>query len=384
MALSDLTAEAVTKAIEEFDQLGREAFLQKYQFGQARGYILQQAGKSYDSKAIAGAAHGYLLGQKALSADEFSGGTATVQKVLEALGFMIVHPDLPSPGDVLNNNEISQQFVVGNMGGMRRSSTRNLLVLISDPFKGLYQDRWEGDVLHYTGMGPTGDQSLTYAQNRTLAESSKTGVPVHLLEAHELQRYTYAGEVQLIADPYQEEQLDDLGQNRKVWMFSIRLKPGGVAPVLTETEARAIEESQAKKARQLSMAELKARAAKAKKTPAQRTTQTSVYVRDAAVAEYVKRLAKGHCDLCGQQAPFENKQNEAYLECHHINWLAKGGEDTTANTVALCPNCHRKMHVLNRKADREKLMERAAARDVSETVPSSGPSAATLKALPSQ
>jgi 5-methylcytosine-specific restriction enzyme A len=62
--------------------------------------------------------------------------------------------------------------------------------VISDPFKGLYQDRWLGDVLHYTGMGPIGNQSITYAQNKTLAESPKTGIAVHLLEALEPQKYT--------------------------------------------------------------------------------------------------------------------------------------------------------------------------------------------------
>lgn len=61
MALSELTASAVIKAIEEFDQLGRDSFLKKYGFGRARGYVLQKDGQSYDSKAIAGAAHGYLL-----------------------------------------------------------------------------------------------------------------------------------------------------------------------------------------------------------------------------------------------------------------------------------------------------------------------------------
>ena len=133
------------------------------------------------------------------------------------------------------------------------------------------------------------------------------------------------------------------------------------------------------------MAELKARAAKAKKTPATRTTQTSAYVRDAAVAEYVKRLAKGDCDLCDQQAPFENKQSEAYLECHHIVWLAKGGEDTIENTVALCPNCHRKMHVLNRKTDREKLTGRAASRDFSvAAIEATGSAAEAFKFLPDQ
>ncbi|MEW8959821.1 HNH endonuclease [Neomoorella humiferrea] len=31
------------------------------------------------------------------------------------------------------------------------------------------------------------------------------------------------------------------------------------------------------------------------------------------------------------------------------------GEDTINNTVALCPNCHRRMHVLDLAADRERL-----------------------------
>ena len=56
------------------------------------------------------------------------------------------------------------------------------------------------------------------------------------------------------------------------------------------------------------------------------------------------------------------RANEAFLECHHIIWLAQGGEDTIANTVALCPNCHRKMHVLNRNADKQKLTKRAVGR----------------------
>lgn len=369
MALSDLTVAAVNQAIEEFKELKRKAFLKKYGFGPARGYLFEQDGRTFDSKAIAGAAHGYLPGQQPLTAKDFSGGEATVKKKLEELGFTFVNPELqplPAPGDVLTNEEISNRFSVGNMGGMRRSTKRNLLVLISDPFKGLYQDRWEDDVLHYTGMGPTGDQSLSYAQNKTLDESPTTKIPVHLLEALEPLKYTYAGEVELIAAPYPEEQLDDKKQPRQVWMFPIRLKPGGTIPLLTAEQARVIEDSHARKARQLSTANLKALAEKAKKRPATRTAQSTVFVRDAAVAEYAKRLAKGLCDLCEMPAPFQNKKDEAYLECHHIIWLAKGGEDTTENTVALCPNCHRKMHVLNGKLDREKLTARTAEREPQE------------------
>jgi 5-methylcytosine-specific restriction enzyme A len=50
MALSDLTASAVNQAIEEFKQLKRKAFLKKYGFGQARGYLLEQDGRTFDSK----------------------------------------------------------------------------------------------------------------------------------------------------------------------------------------------------------------------------------------------------------------------------------------------------------------------------------------------
>ena len=46
-------------------------------------------------------------------------------------------------------------------------------------------------------------------------------------------------------------------------------------------------------------------------------------------------------------APFADQAGEPYLECHHIEWLSKGGMDSADNCVALCPNCHRKMHTLN-------------------------------------
>ena len=157
--------------------------------------------------------------------------------------------------------------------------------------------------------------------------------------------------------------MDNERQARQVWMFPVQLKPEGAIPVLTDEQARVIEDSHAQKSRQLSDDELKARAKKAKGKPDTRTAQTTAYVRDAAVAEYAKLLAKGLCDLCEMPAPFQNKKHEGYLECHHIVWLAKGGEDTVANTVALCPNCHRKMHVLNRKMDKEKLTTRAAERE---------------------
>ena len=62
--------------------------------------------------------------------------------------------------------------------------------------------------------------------------------------------------------------------------------------------------------------------------------------------------------LCEQEAPFKNTKGEPYLETHHVVWIAKGGEDTIENTVALCPNCHRKMHVVDSEIDRMKLLSK--------------------------
>ena len=60
MALSDPTREAVESAIAEFDRLGRGAFLRAHRFGEARTYFVEHRGRRYDSKALAGAAHGYI------------------------------------------------------------------------------------------------------------------------------------------------------------------------------------------------------------------------------------------------------------------------------------------------------------------------------------
>jgi 5-methylcytosine-specific restriction protein A len=110
------------------------------------------------------------------------------------------------------------------------------------------------------------------------------------------------------------------------------------------------------------IAELKLRAEQAPKKPVQRVAGTTVFVRNPAVAEYAKRLADGTCDLCLAPAPFAHKQIP-YLECHHVIWLSAGGDDTIDNTVALCPNCHRKMHVVDAQQDRQTLLARLAKRN---------------------
>ena len=80
--------------------------------------------------------------------------------------------------------------------------------------------------------------------------------------------------------------------------------------------------------------------------PIQQQITTAQYQRSSWVKKYAKIRANGRCQLCGKKAPFIGSDGDPYLEVHHIKWLARGGADTPENTVALCPNCHRKMHVL--------------------------------------
>jgi len=90
--------------------------------------------------------------------------------------------------------------------------------------------------------------------------------------------------------------------------------------------------------------------------PKPKTVTTNAYRRDPAVAAEAKRRAKGICQLCGKPAPFTTKKDEPYLETHHIVWLSEGGEDTVKNTAALCPNCHRRVHILKDPDDQNDLL----------------------------
>ncbi len=91
--LGDITRDGVQSALNEYDQLGREAFLDKYGFGKARGYFVTRDGRRYDAKAICGAAHGYDHPTEGpLHPGDFSGGNATVAQLLEQLGFEVVRP----------------------------------------------------------------------------------------------------------------------------------------------------------------------------------------------------------------------------------------------------------------------------------------------------
>jgi len=262
-------------------------------------------------------------------------------------------------GAILDNATLCDVFLCSPQGGMRRSRRTNTLVIVSNHVRSIYQDRWVDNVLHYTGMGTVGNQKIDATQNRTLAESSSNGVGVHLFEIHIDKEYTYVGKVQLSNSPYQETQPDDDGKLRQVWMFPLKLTTGEprVVPVsLIQRNA----ERREHQATRLSDAEILKRASCASRKPGTRTSSVKGFERSAWVSEYAKRWAGGICQLCDQKAPFADKSGKPFLESHHIEWLSKGGEDTIQNTVALCPNSHRRVHALDLPSDQKYLRAKVA------------------------
>ncbi|WPB58734.1 HNH endonuclease signature motif containing protein [Xylophilus sp. GOD-11R] len=81
------------------------------------------------------------------------------------------------------------------------------------------------------------------------------------------------------------------------------------------------------------------------KIPEKITVTTTVYRRNPDVVAEVLDRAGGKCGYCNQRAPFvRSSTGEPYLEVHHVQRLADGGEDSVENAIAACPNCHREKH----------------------------------------
>lgn len=71
---------------------------------------------------------------------------------------------------------------------------------------------------------------------------------------------------------------------------------------------------------------------------------TAEYTRSATVRDYVKARAGDHCEGCGDPAPFISTTGMPYFHAHHIDELSDGGADNPQSVIALCPNCHYRVH----------------------------------------
>ena len=132
--VNGLTREDVLRVINEFDELGRDAFIEKYGYDKSRTYwLIHETGRyeRYDMKAIWAAAH--LEPDAQLPAgwpvDKYN-HPPYVQRELEPLGFTIVHDKTATTDAPLN------QILYGPPGTGKTFRTTNLAVSIVDGSNG--------------------------------------------------------------------------------------------------------------------------------------------------------------------------------------------------------------------------------------------------------
>jgi 5-methylcytosine-specific restriction protein A len=381
VSLKDITRPAVLKAIEEYDELGQDAFLTKHGFGLARSYFLISNGKTYDSKAIVGVAHGYLPGRQPLSAAEFSGGEATVARLLRRLGFNVRVGAGVTTDDLTRLVSTLHVRWADNQPALYQPIT--LLWAIGRAFRGAPRiETWEvtklqvGELLDrfgFRGERPRPDYPIAALFNAGLWELETGGDPIPTAHgdaqlkrwfdtrapagglptaAYDLLRTSAATRVAVvrtILETYFQgtdyvELLEDAG-----------LTDTAIAAQTDETDDKAIGQSPLEDAyrRLCGLAEQSSQ-----RNEGKRVSRTSMEpIRSAAARRAILLRSNGNCEnpACIGHPDVLTDAGDPILEIDHIHDLAKNGPDNPIQMIALCPNCHA---VKTRGRDREQLRQR--------------------------
>lgn len=372
MALKDITRQAVLAAVAEYDRISQPAFLSRYGFDPARLYLLVHDGKTYDSKAIVGAAHGFLPGERPLASTQFSGGEATVGRLLRRLGFTV---------------QVGNELTADRL---ERMLTR-LQVNRSDGLPALYQPI---TLLWAFGRARRGDPRLVSWQDTQrevralLQQYGRTGqgdqvfYPVAALHR--------AGLWELDADPEQvpsahgssipQRWFDDHQPNGGVVepvYDLVRESPEALAaavnalvktyftdadpmPLLTElglfepTDVSPLEAAFETRAAEYQRLCAKADIFWQDRDSRHTDKSSSVPIRSYDARRAVLLRSEGHCEnpRCTGEIRDVTDSGSPILEVDHIHDLALGGDDNPSQMIALCPNCHQ---VKTRGSTREQL-----------------------------
>lgn len=347
MSLTDVQQEHVLNAIEEFDDLGRDAFLARRGVTAASRYVVVYRGQEYDLDALARSAHESALGTPPRSSD-LTDPSGTVAAHLAKLGFYSrdvrgtstnnarVYGEVagcPEGAIFASRAEVAASGVHRALqAGIVGTGARGAESIVSSG--GYADDDDRGDELIYTGHGGRNDNGLQVADqtfaspgNAALLTSRKTGALVRVVRGADLesphapdQGYRYEGLYRVQEEalvPGQGSHLVCRFQMVKVASPIDVIFPAGdyllpSEPALTAGNAQ----------------------------PGRKAVTTQRIVRTTKVAEDVKELYDHTCQLCGTRLSLGNGQG--YSEGAHIKALGglHRGPDFTSNVLCLCPNCH--------------------------------------------
>lgn len=202
-----------------------------------------------------------------------------------------------------------------------------------------YEDRWlQDDHFLLTGVGREGDQSWE-GFNKSLATHHEDDRRVFLFERVPETNptvVTYVGEFEY--ESHEERRLPDRnGKKRLAYQFELRPANEDAVDLPDDVD-------------DLDLATLYEQAKQVSDAGSSTSTGTSENSggtsssRSELVKEFALRAADGVCQGCNSEAPFENENDEPYLEVHHVTRVSDDGPDHPDNVIALCPNCHAEVH----------------------------------------
>lgn len=198
-----------------------------------------------------------------------------------------------------------------------------------------YEDEFHPDgTFLYSGEGAKGDMTME-GGNKAIRKHRQENKDLHLFEDTEYPWIViYVGQFEYAGHQW-DTLRDKEGNQREAIRF--RLEPVGG----TEIE---IEEGSPSS---LSTEELFEKAKQSSPTGGNTRSSSSGgrnYPRSEVVKQFALRVADGVCQGCGDNAPFVDESGAPFLEVHHLHRRSDGGPDAPENVIALCPNCHRRVH----------------------------------------
>ncbi|GLY74093.1 HNH endonuclease signature motif containing protein [Actinoallomurus iriomotensis] len=371
MSLTDITGEAVLAAIAEFDRLGRDAFLKKYGFDSSRWYWLRYDGGRYDSKAIAGAAHGHLPDRSPLAAKDFSGGIGHAVTVLRRLGFEVISEPGPAPIGHRTANEIAS--VIGDLrpalvdGKPMLKQAVVLLWAIGRARAG--EDRLLGWADTVTALAPLLETHRRDGERR----HGRPDYPIAAL--HRAGLWDLPGRTDVPrahgdtgVKAWFAEHAPDGGLPQSVYVLAresgharVQMVEAIAARFFDDFEVSGLLTAVGLYDQDVATDEgivghepidPKADYARWCDTIARREAATygrrrTRIAKDPIRLSLARRAvlvrSEGRCEnpQCAQPAPDVNDRGEPLLEIDHIDQLSDGGRDQPFQMIALCPNCHR-------------------------------------------
>ncbi|EFL26695.1 HNH endonuclease [Streptomyces himastatinicus ATCC 53653] len=306
-----ISRDDILRTLEEYDDLGRDTFLDLYGFREASAYLIVHNGKEYNSKAIAGVAHKHQYGAP-LTWKQFSGGVGHAVDWLKREGFTIRASRNPK-------------------------WSRDELILACDV---VARNDWEGlsaedsriaelsDLLQLLGAYPEEERASTY-RNHNGAARKTFDIATHHPDYQK--KRTNGG--RLDREVLQDFLDRPAEMAQAAQLLREGLRHGTLQPAPPEDSDDAEDEVSAPEGRVLYRRH--------------RTRERNKGLRTKKIAAVLKSGRTLACEACGFDfGAVYGERGEGYIECHHVVPLHEAGEGKTklSDLALICSNCHRMIH----------------------------------------